>query len=483
MIKNEKQYKITKVQLNLLAQGLKTSDNIGNDNIHPILIKAQRDAVQSQYNELSKQIEVYELLKAGKFSQLDLESFDLLPQGLIKARIARGMSQKDLAESLGLKEQQIQKYEATDYASASFERLKQVINALNLRVREEIFLSSTSFNQTQIFKNLSRLGIPKEFVITKLLPVQIVNKLQSFNELAESEAQNVLNKITAILSKVFGFSIDDLLNPGNLTLNVADLPAVRYKKTASANPQKVSAYTIYAHLLALALHQSSKIQEQSLVPEDAEVVRQEILNMYGKINFETVIRYIWSLGIPVLVLNDSGAFHGACWRVDGFNMIVLKQQTMSESKWVHDALHELCHASQHPNRKTLQIIESDDNLSKNTEAEEEDDANYYAADIYLGENADEIAEECIEAARDNMSNLKREVIRIAQKYKIDLGGLANYIAFRLAKEQEQNWWGTASNLQTLGFSPYDISRKLIFEHCDLAKLNDFDKDLLIKAII
>lgn len=483
MIKNEKQYKITKAQLNLLAKALNTSDDTGYENVHPILVKAQRDAVQSQYNQLYKQIEVYEFLKAGKFNQLDLESFDLLPQGLIKARIARGFSQKELAESLGLKEQQIQKYEATDYASASFERLKQVINALNLKVREEIFLTSTSFNQTQIFKNLARLGIPKEFVFDKLLPVQIVNKLQSFNELAENEAQNVLSKMTAILSKVFGFSDEDLLNPDSLSLSLADMPAVRYKKTSSANPQKVSAYTLYAHLLALTLHQSSTIQVQTKVPEDAEVVRQQIINDYGKINFENIVKYIWSLGIPVLALDDPGAFHGACWRVDGFNMIVLKQQTMSESKWVHDALHELCHASQHPDQKTLEIIETEDVLSKDIEAEEEDEANYYAADIYLGEKADDIAEECIVAARGNMSNLKKEVTRIAQKYKIDIGGLANYIAFRLANEQGQNWWGTANNLQTLGFSPYEICRKLIFENCDLTKLNDFDKDLLIKAII
>ena len=53
-----------------------------------------------------------------------------LPATLIKARIARGLSQKDLADRIGLKEQQIQRYEATDYASASLTRIKEFVSAL-----------------------------------------------------------------------------------------------------------------------------------------------------------------------------------------------------------------------------------------------------------------------------------------------------------------------------------------------------------------
>ncbi len=46
---------------------------------------------------------------------------------LIKARIARGLRQEDLARLLKLQKQQIQHYEATDYAGASLRRLKQIL--------------------------------------------------------------------------------------------------------------------------------------------------------------------------------------------------------------------------------------------------------------------------------------------------------------------------------------------------------------------
>ncbi len=60
---------------------------------------------------------------------------------MIRARIARGLTQKDLAKRLGIKEQQIQRYEETDYASASMARVNQVIKALDIEVKEEVILN------------------------------------------------------------------------------------------------------------------------------------------------------------------------------------------------------------------------------------------------------------------------------------------------------------------------------------------------------
>ena len=70
-------------------------------------------------------------------------------------------------------------------------------------------------------------------------------------------------------------------------------------------------------------------------------MRQAVLSTYGAITFEHTLRYVWSLGIPVLPLRDPGAFHGACWRIDGRNIIVLKQRTLSLARWLADLLHEV----------------------------------------------------------------------------------------------------------------------------------------------
>jgi transcriptional regulator with XRE-family HTH domain len=50
---------------------------------------------------------------------------------LIRARISAGLSQRELAARLGLKEQQIQRYEATNYETASLRRVLEIAAALN----------------------------------------------------------------------------------------------------------------------------------------------------------------------------------------------------------------------------------------------------------------------------------------------------------------------------------------------------------------
>ena len=64
-----------------------------------------------------------------------LDSIEALPLALIKARIAAKLSQKELAERLGLKEQQIQRYEATEYASANMARVIEVSQALGVKLQ------------------------------------------------------------------------------------------------------------------------------------------------------------------------------------------------------------------------------------------------------------------------------------------------------------------------------------------------------------
>ena len=136
MIKNERQYRITKAmaarfQNNLT--GLKQKPD-ADDGVHPLIAKAQEEALTSQLADLENELLEYESLKAGKFRLDSLKVVADLPSVLIKARIAQGLSQKELAERIGLKEQQIQRYEATDYASANLARIQEVASAFNVDI-------------------------------------------------------------------------------------------------------------------------------------------------------------------------------------------------------------------------------------------------------------------------------------------------------------------------------------------------------------
>lgn len=135
MIKNEKQYRITKAQSRRFEEAIaELARQERPSNITPRLWQAQRDAAESQLRELQEQIDAYDNLHMGKSKELVLEAVEDLPKTLIRARIASGMTQEGLAHRLGVKTQQIQRYEATEYESASFARIRKVLQALGLRM-------------------------------------------------------------------------------------------------------------------------------------------------------------------------------------------------------------------------------------------------------------------------------------------------------------------------------------------------------------
>ena len=136
MIKNERQYRITRTQAERFActlEGLRERPE-GEDGIHPEIAQAQVDAVSSQLADLEAELREYEAVREGKFQIDDLNVVNDLPALLIKARIAQGLSQRELADRIGLKEQQIQRYEATDYATAKWSRIREVVGALRMEI-------------------------------------------------------------------------------------------------------------------------------------------------------------------------------------------------------------------------------------------------------------------------------------------------------------------------------------------------------------
>ncbi len=71
MIKNERQYLITKAQAARFVRTLESLD--GDDGVHDVIHKAQRDAVRSQISDMKAEISEYESLKAGNSNQINLK--------------------------------------------------------------------------------------------------------------------------------------------------------------------------------------------------------------------------------------------------------------------------------------------------------------------------------------------------------------------------------------------------------------------------
>ncbi len=140
MITNEVQYRATKAHLEQFAQAEANLEARAGSGSRSRLAQLEIDAVRSQADDLRAELDEYEQLRAGQVSTFDATSLDELATLLVKARIARGWTQRRLAESLGVAEQQVQRYEASGYRSASLARICDVAAALNVTVTQHAVL-------------------------------------------------------------------------------------------------------------------------------------------------------------------------------------------------------------------------------------------------------------------------------------------------------------------------------------------------------
>ncbi len=136
MIKNERQYRLTKAHLHKFEQAVAEVSANPKRRVHPLLRKAEIDGMKSLMEDLQTELKEYEALRSRKKKTVALASIEELPKMLIQARIAAGLSQEELAAKLGMKAQQIQRYEATNYQSASLERVNEVIRVLGVKFRQ-----------------------------------------------------------------------------------------------------------------------------------------------------------------------------------------------------------------------------------------------------------------------------------------------------------------------------------------------------------
>lgn len=481
MITNERQYKITRTEAEKFRQAIMEikASSAAREGVHPRLVQAEREALESQLDDLEREIAQYELLKTAAAPMISLDSFDDLAEGLIKARIAAGISQKELADRLGLKEQQVQRYEAERYASASYQRLRDIAAAIGVRIKNEILLPVAPNSFDDLVRKLQQVGIDTNFLYSKLLPSADAARAAGEIEIEDDDA--VSARAGASLERVFGWTPQNLFGAQPLAAPRFAAAEARFKMPAGRNRAATSLYAAYANFLAVVVLRGAQSLAQTPIPTDHARLRSSVLAEHGELTLKSMLHYLWDLGVPVLPLRDRGTFHGACWRYEGRNVIVLKQTSKHEARWLFDAIHEGFHVGQRPDAPSLEVIEADETSPERRNSDEEIAASQFAGDVTLDGRAEELAQAAVKAAQNSIERLKRVVPDIADKAGVSVGALANYLAFRLSW-QNINWWGAAANLQTDDSDPWKTARDVFFERFPFEIDNDLDRQLLERAL-
>ena len=157
MITNERQYKITKAQVRKFDEARAAhAKRDPSPDVDPRIHAAMGDAIESQADELRDQIREYENLREGRVKRCKVESLRDIPPALIQVRIASHMTQKGLANKMGVAEQQVQRWESTGYSGVSFERLQDVADVLDVRLGKIVTFPTASKKRV----NVGKVGTP-----------------------------------------------------------------------------------------------------------------------------------------------------------------------------------------------------------------------------------------------------------------------------------------------------------------------------------
>jgi HTH-type transcriptional regulator / antitoxin HipB len=143
MIKNERQYKITRTRADEVRNTIGELQRVPlPDGLQPEMRELQLDALRGTLGDLDAELAEYDALYNATL--IEATGIEQLPVALIRARIACGLTQRQLAERIGLQEQAIQRYEASDYAAVSFARLVEIAEALGLTIHYDVRLARAS---------------------------------------------------------------------------------------------------------------------------------------------------------------------------------------------------------------------------------------------------------------------------------------------------------------------------------------------------
>jgi HTH-type transcriptional regulator/antitoxin HigA len=94
-------------------------------------------AIRGNYEGMIRQLEdelrEYDQMKSGDLTLPHFERLDQIAPSIVKIRIAKGVSQTELAGRLGLSKQVISRYEESDYQTVGIVRLQEILDAIGIR--------------------------------------------------------------------------------------------------------------------------------------------------------------------------------------------------------------------------------------------------------------------------------------------------------------------------------------------------------------
>lgn len=133
MIRTEQEYQLTVQKLadqeSRVSQQMDELKSLGIDKAG---IKRVLDPIRTFSAQFREELEAYERLKRGEFPEV--ENFAGMGQLLIALRISKGITQRELAQRMGVNESQVSRDERNEYHGITLDRAQRILEVLEVRM-------------------------------------------------------------------------------------------------------------------------------------------------------------------------------------------------------------------------------------------------------------------------------------------------------------------------------------------------------------
>jgi len=278
-------------------------------------------------------------------------------------------------------------------------------------------VAMTNERMQSLYARLDRAGLPKSYVIQKILP-------EWWSDEIGGSPAGYLEAISYI-AKHLGIPLSDLRDPDN-SLAPQNAAAARFKLREGVNADDVTwARALAIRAAEIAASGTNRPYEYSS-PLNGRSVRNRILNDGNPwVNLSNLIDFCWNAGIPVIHLPDvpGNKMDGMAVRADDRPVIVLSLNKKHGAWLLFILAHELGHILRgHLDEDEAWVDEEFDLRATGTYEQE---ANSFAVELITGDPDTKVSAESYPKAH----KLAQNASRLGNKHQIDPGALILNFAY------------------------------------------------------
>ena len=393
---------------------------------------------------------------AQELRNRDAEEARRIGRRLKALRENRGMSQKGVADVVGMSSPQLAKLEKGE-TDMRISTLRSLLRALGASFADIAGEDAPEISTRELAKRVQTVGIPAEVI--KRIAVSVDPR-----------------QLIPVLANAFDWEPRKIIG-GQLTPPVLAAPlTLKRRSTTSDDPNGLLA-------LAEALARRSALAwdgPTGSVPDAPQTLRTLVAGEQSEITLELLVGWCWAAGVIVVPMEAKGGFSAGVWVIGGQPVVIIKESPDYKAYWLFALAHELGHlALGHVIDGGLADIEP---AWKGQDDQQEQAANHFALDLLVPDWREMLEQIAHLSAPNPDGTFKFKAIDAAKQRGYNAPLVLLVAAFGLPDVGRQgSRWGSANNEA----KPEGSARKFVASeyaaHIDLERLDRLDS-LLIRAV-